>query len=93
MTRQTFIRVHLIYKADGMTRPLSFRQVVPSTSVEVAVRYATGIISSAYESGFEVLTWTAENATGTLGKYAKDFNTEGAQTDEASQQGISSRAQ
>lgn len=54
-------RIHLIYKADGMTRPLSSRQTVPAYTVSEAVQLATHFIKSAYVSGFEVLTWSAEN--------------------------------
>lgn len=54
-------RIHIIYKADGMRRPLSFRQVVGARSVTEALRYVTAFIESAYESGFERITWSAEN--------------------------------
>lgn len=54
-------RISLIYRADGMTRPLSFRQVVGGKSVTEALRFVVSFIGSAYESGFEVLTWSAEN--------------------------------
>lgn len=54
-------RIHLIYRADGMTRPLSFRQVVGGRSVAEALAFVTQFIGSAYVSGFQVLTWTAEN--------------------------------
>lgn len=54
-------RIHLIYVADGMLRPLSFRQTVGAGSVTEAVRLVTRFIETAYESGFTVLSWTAEN--------------------------------
>jgi hypothetical protein len=54
-------RIHMIYRADGMTRPLSYRQVVGAKSVTDALAFVSHFIGSAYKSGFEVLTWTAEN--------------------------------
>lgn len=54
-------RIHLIYKADGMVRPLSFRQSVGASNVTEALRLATRFIETAYVSGFQVLSWTAEN--------------------------------
>lgn len=56
-------RIHMIYRADGMTRPLSysFRHVVAAHSVGEAVALAQNYIGSAYKSGFEVLSWSAEN--------------------------------
>jgi hypothetical protein len=54
-------RIHIIYQADGMRRPLSSRQDVPASSCAEAVQLAINFIRSAYVSGFEVLTWTAEN--------------------------------
>jgi hypothetical protein len=59
-TRCVF-RIHLIYRADGMTRPLSFRQDVPARSVAEALQLAVNFIRSAYASGFETVTWSAEN--------------------------------
>lgn len=53
--------IHLIYRADGMTRPLSHRQVIAAKTVRDAVWFATEFVKSAYESGFKVLSWTAEN--------------------------------
>jgi hypothetical protein len=47
--------------ADGMVRPLSFRQTVGAGSVTEALRLATRFIETAYESGFKVLSWSAEN--------------------------------
>lgn len=44
-----------------MKRPLSSRQDVPAHSVTEALQLAVNFIRSAYVSGFEVLTWTAEN--------------------------------
>lgn len=54
-------RIHLIYRADGMRRPLSFRQSVGAGSADEAVRLVTRFIETAYVSGFEVLSWSAEN--------------------------------
>lgn len=59
-TGSTF-RIHLIYRADGMVRPLSFRQSVGARSVAEAVRLVSRFIGTAYVSGFEVLSWSAEN--------------------------------
>lgn len=56
-------RIHLIYRADGMTRPLSYRRDVPASSVDEAVRIVTEFIGSAYVSGFRIVTWSAENMT------------------------------
>lgn len=64
MTEQSetiIFRIHLIYKADGMRRPLSSRQEVPAKTVAAAVQLAVTFIQSAYVSGFECLSWTAEN--------------------------------
>jgi hypothetical protein len=54
-------RIHLIYIADGMTRPLSFRSAVPAVSCAEALHHTTRFIETAYDSGFKVLTWTCEN--------------------------------
>ena len=57
---QTF-RVHLIYKAEGMTRPLSFKRDLDAESCAEAVQLVVNEIRSAYRGRFETLTWTAEN--------------------------------
>jgi hypothetical protein len=54
-------RIHLIYRADGMTRPLSYRNVVAAKTVRDAVWFVTEFIKSAYASGFQVISWSAEN--------------------------------
>lgn len=59
-TGSTF-RIHLIYTADGMLRPLSFRQTVGAKNVTEALRLVSRFVETAYESGFKVLSWTAEN--------------------------------
>lgn len=60
MEKQVF-RLHLIYTADGMARPLSSRQDVPAETVREAVNLAENFISSAYFSGYVTLSWTAQN--------------------------------
>lgn len=61
MTDLIRFRIHLIYSANGMKRPLSFRQVVPAVNVTEAIQLASNFVRTAYESGFVVHTWTAEN--------------------------------
>lgn len=56
----TTYRVSLIYRADGMLRPLSHRTITRADTGAQAVDIAVSGLSSAYESGFNVLTWTVE---------------------------------
>lgn len=58
---RTHYRVHLIYIADGMVRPLSARQDVPAYTCREALEVAERRIETAYASGFKTLTWTVEN--------------------------------
>lgn len=58
---EPLFRIHLIYIADGMRRPLSSRQDLPADSAREAVTKAETFISSAYTSGYQTVSWTAEN--------------------------------
>lgn len=53
-------RVSLVYRANGMLRPLTHRVVGRAETVSQAVDVAVSSVSSAYESGFIVLSWTCE---------------------------------
>jgi hypothetical protein len=54
-------RIHLIYQADGMKRPLSHRQELRCVNAAEALQLTINYIRSAFVSGFKVLSWTAEN--------------------------------
>lgn len=58
---EPLFRIHLVYIADGMRRPLSSRQDVRADRAFEAVRTAEANLSSAYVSGYETISWTAEN--------------------------------
>ena len=62
MNRRTLnkYRVTLTYRADGMTRPLVYRQILDAEVAAEAVQLAVNEISSAYVSGFEVESWTLD---------------------------------
>ena len=62
-------RVTLIYIADGMKRALTSRQVVQAERVRDAVERVADNLRSAYESGFEVLSWVTENLDAREGRY------------------------
>jgi hypothetical protein len=54
-------RVHLIYQAEGMRRPLSSEQIIPTEMGAAAVQMAINFIRTAFIGNFEVLAWTLEN--------------------------------
>lgn len=56
-------RVHLIYFADGMTRPLSHRMMTGAESSAKAVEIIVNFVRTAYVSGFKVVSWSCENLT------------------------------
>jgi hypothetical protein len=61
MDETQLYRIHMMYIADGMTRPLSYRHNFRDVSVYAAVESLRVFLENAYDSGFRLLGWSAEN--------------------------------